>query len=163
MKPGTPDMEHRIGGLEKSYDSGHISYDPDNHHKMTMVRKEKIERVAIDIPQQGVEQGGDSGQLAVVGWGSTYGPINRAVENVRARGLAVSTFTSAISGRCRAATGDLLGQFDKVLVPEMNTGQLKTVLRDQYLVPAEGLNRVTGKPFKISEVEDAINEMLKLR
>ena len=160
VKPGTPDMEHRIGGLEKSYDSGHISYDPDNHHKMTMVRKEKIERVATDIPQQGVEQGGDSGQLAVVGWGSTYGPISRAVENVRARGLAVSHIHLRHLWPLPSNLGNLLGQFDKVLVPEMNTGQLKTVLRDQYLVPAEGLNRVTGKPFKISEVEDAINEML---
>ena len=127
---------------------------------MTMVRKEKIERVATDIPQQGVEQGGDSGQLAVVGWGSTYGPISRAVENVRARGLAVSHIHLRHLWPLPSNLGNLLGQFDKVLVPEMNTGQLKTVLRDQYLVPAEGLNRVTGKPFKISEVEDAINEML---
>ena len=125
-----------------------------------MVRKEKIERVATDIPQQGVEQGGGSGQLAVVGWGSTYGPISRAVENVRARGLAVSHIHLRHLWPLPSNLGNLLGQFDKVLVPEMNTGQLKTVLRDQYLVPAEGLNRVTGKPFKISEVEDAINEML---
>jgi len=160
VKPGTPEMEHRIGGLEKSYDSGHISYDPDNHHKMTMVRKEKIDRVANDIPLQDVAQGGDSGQLAVVGWGSTYGPISRAVENVRARGLAVSHIHIRHLWPLPSNLGDLLGRFDKVLVPEMNTGQLKTVLRDQYLVPAEGLNRVTGKPFKIAEVEDAINDML---
>tara|TARA_B100000676_G_scaffold307696_1_gene366754 strand:- start:464 stop:2332 length:1869 start_codon:yes stop_codon:yes gene_type:complete len=160
VKPGTPKMEHRIGGLEKAYDSGHISYDPDNHHKMTMVRKEKIDRVANDIPLQGVEQGGDSGQLAIVGWGSTYGPISRAVENVRGRGLAVSHIHLRHLWPLPCNLGDLLERFDKVLVPEMNTGQLKTVLRDQYLVPAEGLNRVTGKPFKISEVEGAINEIL---
>jgi 2-oxoglutarate ferredoxin oxidoreductase subunit alpha len=160
VKPGTPNMEHRIGGLEKAYDSGHISYDPDNHHKMTMVRKEKIDRVANDIPLQGVEQGGDSGQLAIVGWGSTYGPISRAVENVRARGLAVSHIHLRNLWPLPRNLGDLLDRFDKVLVPEMNTGQLKTVLRDQYLVPAEGLNRVTGKPFKISEVEGAINKIL---
>ena len=160
VKPGTPNMEHRIGGLEKAYDSGHISYDPDNHHKMTMVRKEKIDRVANDIPLQGVEQGGDSGQLAIVGWGSTYGPISRAVENVRGRGLAVSHIHLRHLWPLPCNLGDLLERFDKVLVPEMNTGQLKTVLRDQYLVPAEGLNRVTGKPFKISEVEGAINEIL---
>ncbi|MBO89858.1 MAG: 2-oxoglutarate ferredoxin oxidoreductase subunit alpha [Rickettsiales bacterium] len=160
VKPGTPNMEHRIGGLEKAYDSGHISYDPDNHHKMTMVRKEKIDRVANDIPLQGIEQGGDSGQLAVVGWGSTYGPISRAVENVRGRGLAVSHIHLRHLWPLPCNLGDLLERFDKVLVPEMNTGQLKTVLRDQYLVPAEGLNRVTGKPFKISEVEGAINEIL---
>ena len=160
VKPGTPNMEHRIGGLEKAYDSGHISYDPDNHHKMTMVRKEKIDRVANDIPLQSVEQGGDSGQLAIVGWGSTYGPISRAVENVRARGLAVSHIHLRHLWPLPSNLGDLLDRFDKVLVPEMNTGQLKTVLRDQYLVPAEGLNRITGKPFKISEVEGAINKIL---
>lgn len=160
VKPGTAGLEHRIGGLEKSYDSGHISYDPDNHHKMTMVRKEKIERVANDIPLQEVEQGGESGQLAVVGWGSTYGPISRAVEHVRERGLAVSHIHLRHLWPMPSNLGELLGRFDKVLVPEMNTGQLKTVLRDQYLVPAEGLNRVTGKPFKISEIENAIDEML---
>jgi 2-oxoglutarate ferredoxin oxidoreductase subunit alpha len=160
VKPGTPGMEHRIGGLEKSYDSGHISYDPNNHHKMTMVRKEKIDRVADDIPLQQVEQGGDSGQLAVVGWGSTYGPISRAVEQVRERGLAVSHIHLRHLWPLPRNLGDLLKGFDKVLVPEMNTGQLKTVLRDQFLVPAEGLNRITGKPFKIAEVESAINDIL---
>lgn len=160
VKPGTPGLEHRIGGLEKSYDSGHISYDPDNHHQMTMVRKEKIDRVAEDIPLQHVEQGGESGQLAVVGWGSTYGPISRAVEHARERGLAVSHIHLRHLWPLPRNLGELLSHFDKVLVPEMNTGQLKTVLRDQFLVPAEGLNRVTGKPFKIAEVEDAINEML---
>lgn len=160
VKPGTPGMEHRIGGLEKDYSSGHISYDPDNHHQMTMVRKDKIEGIAQDIPLQEVAQGGESGQLAVVGWGSTFGPISRAVENVRERGLAVSHIHLRHLWPLPRNLGDLLSHFDKVLVPEMNTGQLKTVLRDQYLVPAEGLNRVTGKPFKISEVEDAINEML---
>jgi 2-oxoglutarate ferredoxin oxidoreductase subunit alpha len=128
---------------------------------MTMVRKEKIDRVANDIPLQGVEQGGDSGQLAIVGWGSTYGPISRAVENIRARGLAVSHIHLRNLWPLPRNLGDLLERFDKVLVPEMNTGQLKTVLRDQYLVAAEGLNRVTGKPFKISEVEGAINEILE--
>ena len=160
VKPGTPGLEHRIGGLEKSYDSGHISYDPDNHHKMTMVRKEKIERVASDIPLQQAEQGGESGQLAVVGWGSTYGPISRAVEQVRERGLAVSHIHLRHLWPMPSNLGELLGRFDKVLVPEMNTGQLKTILRDQYLVPAEGLNRITGKPFKISEIENAIDKIL---
>ena len=160
VKPGTPGLEHRIGGLEKSYDSGHISYDPDNHHKMTMVRKEKIDNVANDIPLQEVAQGGESGQLAVVGWGSTFGPISGAVERVRERGLAVSHIHLRHLWPLPNNLGELLGHFDKVLVPEMNTGQLKTVLRDQYLVPAEGFNLVTGKPFKISEIENAIDEML---
>ena len=161
VKPGTPGLEHRIGGLERSNDSGHISYDPENHHLMTLTRHEKIDRIADDIPEQEVEQGGESGQLAVVGWGSTYGPISRAVERVRERGLAVSHIHLRHLWPLPANLGDLLGRFDKVLVPEMNMGQLKTVLRDRYLVPAEGLNRVTGKPFKISEVETAINEILE--
>ncbi len=160
VKPGTPGLEHRIGGLEKSYDSGHISYDPDNHHKMTMVRKEKIDNVANDIPLQEVAQGGESGQLAVVGWGSTFGPISGAVERVRERGLAVSHIHLRHLWPLPNNLGELLGHFDKVLVPEMNTGQLKTVLRDQYLVPAEGFNLVTGKPFKISEIENAIDDIL---
>ena len=160
VKPGTPGLEHRIGGLEKSYDSGHISYDPDNHHKMTMVRKEKIDNVANDIPLQEVAQGGESGQLAVVGWGSTFGPISGAVERVRERGLAVSHIHLRHLWPLPNNLGQLLGHFDKVLVPEMNTGQLKTVLRDQYLVPAEGFNLVTGKPFKISEIENAIDDIL---
>ena len=161
VKPGTPGLEHRIGGLEKSFDSGHISYDPNNHHKMTMLRKEKIDRVANDIPLQPVEQGAGSGQLAVVGWGSTYGPISRAVEDVRGRGLAVSHIHLRHLWPLPRNLGDLLGRFDKILVPEMNTGQLKTVLRDRFLVPAEGLNRITGKPFMISEIESAINDMLE--
>ena len=160
VKPGTPGLEHRIGGLEKAYNSGHISYDPDNHHQMTMVRKNKIENIANDIPLQEIAQGGDSGQLVVVGWGSTYGPISRAVANTRERGLAVSHIHLRHLWPLPRNLGDLLSRFDKVLVPEMNTGQLKTVLRDQYLVPAEGFNLITGKPFKISEIETAINDVL---
>jgi 2-oxoglutarate ferredoxin oxidoreductase subunit alpha len=160
VKLGTPGLEHRIGGLEKAYNSGHISYDPDNHHQMTMVRKKKIENIANDIPLQEVAQGGDSGELVVVGWGSTYGPISRAVANTRERGLAVSHIQLRHLWPLPRNLGDLLSRFDKVLVPEMNTGQLKTVLRDQYLVPAQGFNLITGKPFKISEIETAINDIL---
>ena len=160
VKLGTPGLEHRIGGLEKAYNSGHISYDPDNHHQMTMVRKNKIENIANDIPLQAVAQGGNSGQLVVVGWGSTYGPISRAVANTRERGLAVSHIQLRHLWPLPRNLGDLLSRFDKVLVPEMNTGQLKTVLRDQYLVPAQGFNLITGKPFKISEIETAINDIL---
>ena len=125
-----------------------------------MVRKEKIDNVANDIPLQEVAQGGESGQLAVVGWGSTFGPISGAVERVRERGLAVTHIHLRHLWPLPSNLGKLLTHFDKVLVPEMNTGQLKTVLRDQYLVPAEGFNLVTGKPFKISEIENAIDDIL---
>ncbi|MEQ9643755.1 MAG: 2-oxoacid:acceptor oxidoreductase subunit alpha [Alphaproteobacteria bacterium] len=159
--PGTPGLEHRIGGIEKSYDSGHISYEPDNHQKMTDTRKGKIDGIANDIPEQTVEQGNDSGALAVVGWGSTYGPISRAVGNMQGRGLDVSHIHLRHIWPLPRNLGDLLRGYKQVLVPEMNTGQLVTVLRAEYLVDAQGLNKVSGKPFKITEIEDAIAARLE--
>ena len=160
--PGTPGLEHRIGGIEKAYDSGHISYDPENHQRMTNVRRDKIDGIAKDIPAQTVDQGNERGKLAVVGWGSTYGPISRAVNNLRERqGLDVSHIHIRHIWPLPANLGALLSGFEKVLVPEMNDGQLLTVLRAEYLVPAKGLNKVTGQPFKISEVEAAIRAQLE--
>lgn len=161
VKPGTPGLEHRVGGIEKSYDSGHISYDPENHQKMTNVRADKIAGIANDIPLQQVDQGEESGRVAVVGWGSTYGPISRAVSDLRAEGAAVSHIHLRYINPLPRNLGDLLRNFDTVLVPEMNTGQLVTVLRAEYLVPAEGLNKVTGQPFKIAEIEAAIRARLE--
>lgn len=154
--PGTPELMHRIGGIEKDYDSGHISYDPSNHQKMTDVRAAKVNGIANDIPKQGVEAGPDSGPVAVVGWGSTYGPINRAVSNLLDMGKTVSHIHLTNIWPLAANLGDLLAGFDKILVPEMNTGQLLTVLRSEYLAPAKGINKVTGQPFKIRELETAI-------
>ncbi|MGH6953469.1 MAG: 2-oxoacid:acceptor oxidoreductase subunit alpha, partial [Alphaproteobacteria bacterium] len=153
--PGTPGLEHRIGGIEKDYDSGHISYDADNHHRMTKVRAAKILGIADHVPEQGVEDGPPQGRLAVVGWGSTYGPISRAVSNLRALGHEVSHIHLRHIWPLPRNLGKLLGGFEQILVPEMNNGQLVTLLRAQYLVPAEGLNKITGKPFKIAEIEDA--------
>ncbi len=161
VKPGTPGLEHRVGGIEKSGDSGHISYDPDNHQKMTNIRAAKIDGIANDIPLQEVDQGGDSGRIAVVGWGSTYGPISRAVSELRADGEDVSHIHLRHINPLPRNLGDLLKSFDKVLVPEMNTGQLVTVLRSEYLVPAEGFNKVNGQPFKIAEIEGAIRARLE--
>jgi 2-oxoglutarate ferredoxin oxidoreductase subunit alpha len=155
-KPGTPGLAHRIGGIEKDYDSGNISYEPDNHQKMTNVRRDRILGIAKDIPLQGVEQGNTRGRLAVVGWGSTYGPISRAIDRCRADGLDVSHIHLRYIWPLPRNLGELLRGFDQIIVPEMNDGQLVTLLRAQYLVPAEGLNKVTGKPFKISEIEAAI-------
>lgn len=159
--PGTPGLEHRIGGIEKSYDSGHISYDPANHQKMTDTRKGKIDGIANDIPEQTVEQGNEGGELAVVGWGSTYGPISRAVGNMRARGMDVSHIHLRHIWPLPRNLGDLLRSYKQVMVPEMNTGQLVTVLRSEYLVDAQGLNKVSGKPFMIGEIEDAIAARLE--
>ncbi|MEQ8805258.1 MAG: 2-oxoacid:acceptor oxidoreductase subunit alpha, partial [Rhodospirillales bacterium] len=158
--PGTPGLEHRIGGIERDYDSGNISYDPGNHQKMTDTRFAKIEGIARDIPAQGVEDGNASGKLAVVGWGSTYGPISRAVANLRAEGLDVSHIHIRHIWPFPENLGGLLKGFEQVLVPEMNHGQLVNVLRAEYLVPAEGLNKVSGQPFKITEIEDAIRAKL---
>jgi len=161
VKPGTPALEHRIGGIEKSYETGHISYNPDNHQKMTDTRAAKINGIANDIPLQTVEDGTEGGTLAVIGWGSTYGPISRAVGNLRAEGKDVSHIHLRHIWPLPRNLGDLLSKFDKVLVPEMNNGQLLTVLRDRYLVPAEGLNQISGKPFKITTIEAAICKLLE--
>jgi len=160
-KPGTPDMMHRIGGIERSYDTGHISYDPDNHHKMTKVRAAKIDGIANDIPAQTVELGKPSGKLCVVGWGSTYGPINRAVDNLINRGKDVAHVHLRHIWPMPANLGELLGSYDTVLVPEMNDGQLITVLKAEYLIDAKPLNKISGQPFRISEIEDAILDILE--
>ena len=159
--PGTPGTQHRIGGIEKSYSTGDISYDPENHQKMTDVRKKKIDDIAHDIAEQQVELGEELGDLAVLGWGSTYGPINRAVQRVRADGLKVSHIHLRHIWPLPKNLAALLNNFDKVLIPEMNTGQLITVIRSEYLIPAFGLNKVSGQPFKVSEVDAAIRGHLE--
>jgi 2-oxoglutarate/2-oxoacid ferredoxin oxidoreductase subunit alpha len=154
--PGTPGLEHRIGGLEKDALTGVISYDPENHELMTETRAAKLDRIAQDIPLQTVECGGETGRLAVVGWGSTYGPINRAVSSLLQRGFDVTHIHVRHLCPMPRNLGGLLRGFAKVIVPEMNSGQLVNLLRAQYLVPAEGLNKVSGQPFKIEEIERAI-------
>ncbi|MEX1035144.1 MAG: 2-oxoacid:acceptor oxidoreductase subunit alpha [Sneathiella sp.] len=159
--PGTPGLEHRVGGIEKEEGSGNISYEPANHQRMTDLRRNKILNIAQDIPEQTVESGESSGKLAVVGWGSTYGPISRAVDNKLTEGVKVSHIHLRHIWPLPSNLGDLLRGFDKVIVPEMNDGQLKTVLRDQYLIDAKPLTKVTGQPFKISEIERAIDAALE--
>lgn len=159
--PGTPGLEHRIGGIERSYETGHISYDPDNHQRMTDVRAAKVAGIANSIPEQQVAHGPARGRLAVVGWGSTYGPIHSAVRQAREAGLEVSHIHVRWLNPFPGNLGELLRQFDRVLVPEMNKGQLVTMLRSTYLVPAEGLNKVTGKPFKSAEILEAIRARME--
>ncbi len=156
IKPGTPGLMHRIGGIEKALDTGHIDYSPANHQAMTDARKSKIDDV--DVPDQDVALGDASGKLAVVGWGSTFGPIHQAVRRSRAKGIDVSHIHVRHIWPLPANLGDLLRSFDKVLVPEMNTGQFKTVLRDQYLVDAQPLTKTSGQPFQIAELEVAIGK-----
>jgi 2-oxoglutarate ferredoxin oxidoreductase subunit alpha len=158
VKPGTPGLLHRIGGIEKELDTGHINYEASNHQAMTDIRKAKID--GIKVPDQIVELGAESGKLAVVGWGSTFGPIHQAVRRKRAEGADVSHIHIRHIWPLPANLGELLKSYDKVIIPEMNTGQLKTVLRDQYLVDAKPVNKVSGQPFTIAEIEAAIEEAL---
>jgi 2-oxoglutarate ferredoxin oxidoreductase subunit alpha len=156
IKPGTPGLMHRIGGIEKHVDTGNIDYSPANHQAMTDARKAKIDGIAV--PDQEVALGEATGRLAVVGWGSTFGPIHQAVRRARAKGLSVSHIHVRHVWPLPGNLGDLLAGFDKVLVPEMNTGQFKTVLRDQLLVDAEPLTKTSGQPFAIAELEAAIGK-----
>lgn len=158
--PGTPGLEHRIGGIERHYETGHISYDPDNHQRMTEVRAAKIAGIAQDIPLQDLALGAPGGKLVVVGWGSTYGPILQAVRQAREEGLDVSHIHLRYLSPLPRNLGALLKSFERVLVPEMNYGQLVTVLRAAYLVPAQKLSKVQGQPFKVREVLEGIRAAL---
>lgn len=160
-KPGTPGLEHRIGGIEKSFETGDISYDSDNHQKMTDVRKDKIDGIARYIPEQEVAMGDAGGKLAVVGWGSTYGAIHQAVKRCRQEKLDVSHIHIRYLNPFPSNLGELLAGYDHVLIPEMNTGQLVNVIRSKFLIDAKPLNKVSGQPFKISEVEQAIKSLLE--
>lgn len=160
-KPGTPGLEHRIGGIEKDFDSGDISYDADNHQRMTDLRKDKIEGIANYIPEQEVSQGNPKGKLAIVGWGSTYGAIHQAVKRCRQEGLDVSHIHVRYMNPLPRNLGELLAGYDQVLMPEMNTGQFINIIRARYLIDAKPLNKVSGQPFKIREVETAIRSLLE--
>jgi 2-oxoglutarate ferredoxin oxidoreductase subunit alpha len=160
-KPGTPGLEHRIGGIEKDFDSGDISYDADNHQRMTDLRKDKIEGIANYIPKQEVSQGNSKGKLAIVGWGSTYGAIHQAVKRCRQEDLDVSHIHVRYMNPLPRNLGELLAGYDQVLMPEMNTGQFINVIRAKYLIDAKPLNKVSGQPFKIREVETAIRSLLE--
>jgi 2-oxoglutarate ferredoxin oxidoreductase subunit alpha len=155
IRPGTPGMEHRIGGIEKAPGSGNIDYSPEAHAEMTRVRAAKIDNIAV--PDQLVELGPSSGKLVVVGWGSTFGPIHQAVRRARLKGQDVAHIHIRHIAPMPANLGELLRGYERIIVPEMNTGQLKTVLRDKYLVDARPLNKVSGQPFQIAEIAAAID------
>ncbi|HEX4336679.1 MAG TPA: 2-oxoacid:acceptor oxidoreductase subunit alpha [Polyangiaceae bacterium] len=159
--PGTPGLTHRIGGIEKDHDSGHISYDPKNHEKMSRVRAAKIAGIANDVPEQKIAVGNDSGKLLVLGWGSTYGAIHEAVRRCRARGLDVSHAQLNYLNPMPRNLGELLSRFGRVLIPEMNLGQLVQLIRSRYLIPAESMPKIQGQPFRIDEVEDKIRQIME--
>lgn len=157
--PGTPGLEHRIGGLEKADVTGNVSYDPDNHHRMTMLRHEKIAGIANDIPDLQVF-GPERGDVLVLGWGSTYGALRSAVERLQSQGEAVSHAHLRHLNPFPRNTGEVLSSFRRVLCPEVNMGQLRMLLRDRYLVDVVGLNKVRGKPFRIAEIEEAVRLLI---
>lgn len=157
-KPGTAGLEHRIGGIERSFETGDISYDPSNHQQMTDLRKAKVAGIADDIPLQQACLGNESGKLAVVGWGSTFGAIHQAVKRARNEGLDVSHIQVRYISPLPPNLGELLKNFDAVLVPEMNTGQFIRLIRSDFLIDADGINKVAGQPFKIGEILAAIHE-----
>ena len=160
VKPGTPGLEHRIGGIEKDYLTGNISYAPANHEQMVRVRHKKVANITQEIPPTQVT-GPEQGKLLVLGWGSTYGAIAAAVEAAQAQGHTVAHAHLRYLNPLPADLGDVLSRYEKVLVPEMNMGQLLKLIRAEYLIDAVGLNKIQGRPFKVSEVATRIARMLE--
>jgi 2-oxoglutarate ferredoxin oxidoreductase subunit alpha len=158
--PGTVGLEHRIGGLEKQDITGNVSYDPANHQHMTNTRAKKVELIANDIPPQKLD-GPATGDLLVLSWGGTYGACATAVHNVQAKGKKVTHCHLRYLNPLPKELGGILSRFKKVLIPELNMGQLKMVIRSKYLVDAIGLNKVQGKPFSVAEVVEKIDSLLK--
>ncbi len=159
VRPGTPGMEHRIGGIEKDFLTGNISYSPANHEKMIRIRAEKVARIAQEFGPTEVH-GDREGGVLVVGWGSTFGPIQQAVKNLRAQGKPVSHVHLRWLNPLPRDLGEVLKRYDKVVVPEMNLGQLVRLLRERYLVDAQCISKVQGKPFKVAELQAKIAEYL---
>src|SRR6184192_1041584 len=157
--PGTPGLEHRIGGLEKQDETGNVSYDPDNHDHMVRLRAQKVAGIAADIPELEVDDP-DGASLLVLGWGGTYGPITAAVRRVRKEGKKVAQAHLTHLNPFPRNTGEVLRSYDRVLVPEMNLGQLSKLVRADFLVDAVGYNRVRGVPLRASELAEAIEAML---
>ena len=157
--PGTPGLEHRIGGLEKEDVTGNVSYDPDNHDHMVRLRAQKVAGIAADIPELEVDDP-DGASLLVLGWGGTYGPIQSAARRLRKTGKNVAHAHLTHLNPFPRNLGDVLRGYEKVLVPEMNLGQLLKLVRAEFLVDAVGYNRVRGLPFRSDELAEAIEAML---
>ncbi|HET6651668.1 MAG TPA: 2-oxoacid:acceptor oxidoreductase subunit alpha, partial [Nocardioides sp.] len=160
--PGTPGLEHRIGGLEKGDGHGNISYDPANHDLMVRTRAAKVERISADLPPLEVDDPSGEARVLVLGWGSTYGPIGAAARQVRDAGLKVAQAHLRHLNPFPRDLGDLLARYDAVLVPEMNLGQLSMLLRARYLVDVHGYNHVRGLPLRAAELAEAITELIEV-
>lgn len=159
VRPGTPGLEHRIGGLEKADGSGNVSYDPDNHERMVRLRAEKVARIADDIPDAEIF-GGDSGDVLLVGWGGTFGSLRAATMQLRRRGMRISHMHIRHLNPLPKNVGPTLGRFGKVIAAELNLGQLRQVLRARFLVDVLGLNKIEGQPFKVAELVRRIDALV---
>jgi len=160
--PGTAGLEHRIGGIEKEDVTGNVSYDPVNHEHMVRTRAKKIANIADEIPPLEVVGPADA-ELLVIGWGGTYGSITTAVDRARRKGLSVAQAHFRYLNPMPKNTAEVLKRHKKILVPELNAGQLSLLLRGMFLAPVESLNKIQGKPFLVSEIEDRIEQMLGIK
>jgi 2-oxoglutarate/2-oxoacid ferredoxin oxidoreductase subunit alpha len=158
--PGTKGLEHRVGGIEKENETGNISYDPDNHELMVKIRQAKVDNIADHIPLQTIDNGNSKGKLLILGWGSTYGSIKTAVKEAIAEGHDVSHAHVRYMNPLPKNLGEIIKGYEKVLIPEINNGQLIKIIRDKYLVDAKGLNKIKGMPFTSIEIKEKIAEML---
>jgi 2-oxoglutarate ferredoxin oxidoreductase subunit alpha len=157
--PGTPGLEHRIGGLSKEEGTGNVAYDPIVNERMVKLRAEKVARIAREIPPIEVF-GADEGELLLVGWGGTHGAITSAVEDAQQAGQRVSSIHLRHLNPFPGDLSEVLGRFETVLVPELNSGQLTSLLRSEFLVPAEAMSKVEGRPFKVEEIRARIDSTL---
>jgi 2-oxoglutarate ferredoxin oxidoreductase subunit alpha len=158
--PGTPGLEHRIGGLEKENITGNVSYDPENHQLMVKLRQEKVDKIANGIPEQELDNGPEEGDVLVLGWGSTYGVIKTAVAELLAQGHSVAHAHLRYLRPFPKNLGTLLGNYKTILIPEINNGQLIKIIRDRYLVDAKGYNKIMGVPITKAELTEAIRKHL---
>lgn len=156
--PGTEGLEHRVGGLEKEDKTGDVSYDPDNHQQMVEMREAKRDKISEFIPQQEVDSGTQGGEVVVVGWGSTYGSISTAVHELQNEGMDISHIHIRYLAPFPSNLGELLEGYGQVLVPEINNGQLVRLLRDQFVIPATGINKIKGRPFGVEELKQEIRD-----
>jgi 2-oxoglutarate ferredoxin oxidoreductase subunit alpha len=160
--PGVQGLEHRIGGLEKQDVTGHVSHDPQNHQRMVELRKEKIERVVDDIPPIEVV-GEKEGDLLILSWGSTYGAAKTAYDKLRDEGYTMSFAHLRYIHPFPKNLGEIIYNFKRIFIPEMNMGQLKTIIQSTYMVPVIGMHKVQGKPFKAIEIEYKILELVNTK
>jgi 2-oxoglutarate ferredoxin oxidoreductase subunit alpha len=158
--PGTPGFEHRIGGIEKQNITGNISYDPDNHQLMVKIREEKVEKIAQHIPDQKLDNGPEKGKVLILGWGSTYGAIKSAVNELLQQGYEVAHAHLRYVRPFPKNLGDIIKSYEHVLIPEINNGQLIKIIRDKYLVDAKGFNKIMGIPITKGELVDLVKKML---